>query len=358
MSAVSDQRSAFSQTSRAGGASRFSVGRNVRGIWARVVPPLALALLSGCQAPQPAWGERTAALNRVHYVHGRQDLPLVYRDLKPGMAAGSSAGELTLLLVHGLASSKASWMAIEPALANGNRLVLVDLPGHGDSAKPEHFDYSMAGQAAVLHEFILERDLRDLVLVGCSYGGGAVLETARLLCLDGDCGRLRGMVLLGAAGCDFPPPADHRLIANPLLRFWTIHLVSPRALAERLLRGVFADDARIPVELLHEYAHVFRDRDAVRAALRAGGEMFFELQARSGTERRYETVECPVLLIWGELDEVVPLDVMHCLADALTHSRTAILADCGHTPQEEQPVETAALISRFLRDLCDRAAGE
>ena len=60
-------------------------------------------LLGGCAAGPPAWGIRTAHLNRAYYLDGRDDRRIVYRDSQTPDA------RLTLLLVHGLGSSKGTW---------------------------------------------------------------------------------------------------------------------------------------------------------------------------------------------------------------------------------------------------------
>ena len=112
--------------------------------------------------------------------------------------------DLSLLLVHGLFDSKASWRHLCARLHPRFRVVVPDLVGFGDSGKPSLKDhpeeqrYSVSMFARHVRLFIEELGLRRLLLVGNSLGGAVVLEsicTADELRED-----LRGVVLIAAAG--------------------------------------------------------------------------------------------------------------------------------------------------------------
>ena len=92
-----------------------------------------------------------------------------------------------LLLIHGFGASTFTWRRVAPDLARDHRVIAVDLKGFGQSDKPFDSRYSVYDQAELLAQLIEEKDLRDLTLVGHSYGGGIAL----LLALEAD-GRLQG----------------------------------------------------------------------------------------------------------------------------------------------------------------------
>lgn len=310
---------------------------------AAVCCAIAIGLAAGCAAPPTSWTHATRAQNRTFLLDGRHDRPLVYRDLGPRDAP------LTLLCAHGLGSSKAAWRYLLPSLTTRYRVVIIDLPGHGQSARPREFDYSMAAQGSVLFRFALEHDLRNVVLVGSSYGGGAVLETARLFALADRPQRIRGLILLAAPAVDFPPPDSFRLAADPLLRCLLVNVMSARAVASIFVDGSFYRDDRADQALRADYIEVLRDASARDAAARAALAIFAELRGRAGREaEHFATITCPALLIWGEHDDVVPRDVMTRLAALLPDARCRIVPDCGHTPAEECPDGVLALIEPFL----------
>jgi pimeloyl-ACP methyl ester carboxylesterase len=309
-----------------------------------IVCATAAVLLAGCAAGEPAWGERTRNLNRIYHLDGRDDRRIVYRDTETPDAP------LTLLFVHGLASSKATWQYITPGFEHEYRVVLIDLLGHGDSSKPDDYEYSMSAQGDLLRKFILERGLRDVVVIGASYGGGSSLEAVLPLYWGGQGKRVRGIVLLAATGLDFAPPESYKLARCPPLRGLALVFGSPEGFARALLKEVFWRDDRIPEVLVREYARVYHESGAVRVAFQAGIEIFDELRARRRDPQRYAAIGCPVLLLRGDHDRVVPADVAERLAAVLPHAEVKVIADCGHAPQEEQPEETATAIRGFIAD--------
>src|SRR3954466_4059506 len=89
-------------------------------------------------------------------------------------------GERALVLVHGLLMNRRMFEGLAPALARrGNRVVCVDLLGHGRSDRPEDLRlYSMplfARQVAALLDHL---ELGSAVIGGTSLGANVSLEMA------------------------------------------------------------------------------------------------------------------------------------------------------------------------------------
>jgi pimeloyl-ACP methyl ester carboxylesterase len=57
----------------------------------------------------------------------------------------------------------------------------------------------------------------------------------------------------------------------------------------------------------------------------------------------------PVLLLWGEDDEVVPVSIAEALNDAIATSTLGLLPGCGHDLTEEAAVTIAPMILEYLR---------
>src|SRR5262249_15605929 len=81
-------------------------------------------------------------------------------------------------LIHGFRTSPYTWRHIAPVLALTHRVIAVDLKGFGQSDKPFDARYSVFDQAELLAQFIEDHDLRDLTIVGHSFGGGVALRLA------------------------------------------------------------------------------------------------------------------------------------------------------------------------------------
>jgi pimeloyl-ACP methyl ester carboxylesterase len=95
----------------------------------------------------------------------------------------------TIVFVHGLGASRNDWMPTARKLLARYRVVLVDLPGHGDSALPEPFSFAAVGEA--LDGVLARQNPDSTIVVGHQFGGRAALAA-----LAAHPGRARGLVLL------------------------------------------------------------------------------------------------------------------------------------------------------------------
>ena len=86
------------------------------------------------------------------------------------LEAGVGRGPVVVLL-HGLASSSATWAQVMPLLGRRAHVIAPDLLGHGDSAKPRSGDYSLGAHAARLRDLLAILDLDRATVVGHSFGG-------------------------------------------------------------------------------------------------------------------------------------------------------------------------------------------
>ena len=88
-----------------------------------------------------------------------------------------------ILAIHGLGASVYTWRNLKGRLPD-HKLILIDLKGHGESPKPHDTNYSIPDQAELVLKFIREQDLRNLTLMGNSYGGAVSLMVAIRLCKE------------------------------------------------------------------------------------------------------------------------------------------------------------------------------
>ena len=61
-----------------------------------------------------------------------------------------------------------------------------------------------------------------------------------------------------------------------------------------------------------------------------------------------ETIECPSLFIFGELDKMVPLDKAKKFAESIKNSDCHVISKCGHMIMFEKAFEMREKISEFL----------
>jgi pimeloyl-ACP methyl ester carboxylesterase len=242
-----------------------------------------------------------------------------------------------LLLLHGLAGAAANWLALAPLLLSGRRVIVPDLPGHGDSsplpAAPSLNAY--ADRLALLLE-------RPATVVGHSLGGAIALRLA--IRRPELVGRL---VLAGAAGISSGTrQARYALSMTGLIKPGKRiapyrRRVARSSMLKTLVFGRWgaADPPALPVDVAEAFlAAPARHTDTVSAA---------KALVRDDTRFDLERVHCPVLLLWGARDNQLPIDDAFDYARRLGAPLRAI-ADCGHLLIGERPEACANAIQEFL----------
>jgi pimeloyl-ACP methyl ester carboxylesterase len=276
--------------------------------------------------------------DEVQYVdlHGHR---MAYRD------AGS--GEV-LLLIHGMAGSSESWRSVLPQLARHHRVLAPDLLGHGRSDKPRT-DYSLGAFAAGFRDFLDALGVSGATVVGHSLGGGVAMQfiyqhpeyCQRLILISsGGLGPDVGWILrlLSAPGAELVLP----LIApQPVLRCGD-------ALGSWLERaGVHSPRGAAMWEAYSSFA----DRPTRKAFLRTLRSVVdYRGQMVSALNRLHVRSEVPTLLIWGEQDQIIPVEHGYEAQAVRLGSRLVVLPGVGHFPQVESPTKVVDAIEGFLNE--------
>ena len=130
-----------------------------------LVAAVALLLTAGCTSPTPsAQPARTLADAQSHFAKfGTNHIHYV--------VAGSGAH--TIVLVHCWAGNLGFWREQVPALAGRARLILIDLPGHGQSDQP-HTAYTMDFFAQAVLAVLRDAHVDKATLVGHSMGAPVI----------------------------------------------------------------------------------------------------------------------------------------------------------------------------------------
>ena len=107
--------------------------------------------------------------------------------------AGPKTTELgrgpTIVFVHGLGASRSDWMPTARKLIGRHRVVMVDLPGHGETPLPDPFSFAAVGQS--LDQVLAKQNSDSMIIVAHQMGGRAVLAA-----LAAHPGRAKGVILM------------------------------------------------------------------------------------------------------------------------------------------------------------------
>lgn len=250
-----------------------------------------------------------------------------------------------VLLIHGFGTSTYTWKRIAPQLAETHRVIAVDLKGFGQSDKPMDERYSVSDQAELLAQLIKDQDLRNLTLVGHSFGGGVALLLA-LQAKDDLKGRIARLVLLDSIAYPQTIPVFFKMLDMPLMSQIGVRMVPPSVQTRVALQIAYFDDSKIGDEEVETYAAPLRTAAGKHAIIHSARQIMPEgIEALAA---RYRGIDLPTLILWCDHDRIVPLEVGLKLRRTLPNSAIRIVQDCGHMPQEEQPEQTLALIQEFL----------
>ncbi|HYR21795.1 MAG TPA: alpha/beta hydrolase [Chthoniobacterales bacterium] len=79
-------------------------------------------------------------------------------------------GETALFFVHGWACDETVWADQAPALAEKIRVITIDLPGHGQSDKPNTIEYDKNLYTRAIDAVMTDAQVKSIILVGHSNG--------------------------------------------------------------------------------------------------------------------------------------------------------------------------------------------
>src|ERR1700730_10641259 len=150
-----------------------------------------------------------------------------------------------MVMIHGLGGTRWNYTyALVGKLSGEFRVIAVDRPGSGYSARPDDAPAKLTAQAATLAKFIRALGLKQPLLVGHSLGGALSLAIA----LDHpDCaGALALIAPLTQVQDDVPEPFHGLVVNSPVMRkiiAWTLAIPMSIRNAPKLLKIVFGPDA-------------------------------------------------------------------------------------------------------------------
>ena len=253
-----------------------------------------------------------------------------------------------VVLLHGLGATNASLLPLALGLAETHRVVVPDLPGHGDTAAP-NWKYRAADYARWCTAFLRAVGIEHAPIVGNSLGGRVALELA-----------LR-----------HPHQAERLVLLCPSPAFQRMRQFVPfvRVLSPNLSRGVpipmshratvsamklmFAEPSRVPDSWYDagadEAKRTLRDAGHRYAFFATMRQIYLEEPHGSrGFWDRLPALKTPALFVWGDKDRLVPAAFARHVVTALPHAESIVMTDCGHVPQFEHPVETLRLTREFI----------
>lgn len=278
---------------------------------------------------------------------------LAYSDLGGGPAAVTPAGgrgrtarsapasSRPLILLHGLLLSQEMHRPLaEDLAARGNRVITLDLLGHGRSDRPrDMWRYSMANYGLQVLALMDHLGIEQAAVMGTSLGANVALEVAARAPE-----RLRGMVIE-------MPVLDNGLLGSALA--FTPLLVA-LTFGEQAMKLLALGARSLPRRVLPHYGNVMLD--LVRQEPGPGGALLqgllFGRIAPPRSERR--TFKTKTLVIGHQRDPIHPFSDAGMLAEEMPNAR--LLEASSVMELRLQPQRLTDEIASFLDEIWRKPA--
>lgn len=298
------------------------------------------------------------------------------RDSTPG-----AVHDRTLVLIHGIFSDHECWRFVAGDLGKDFRLLLVDLPGCGESEAPDPDRcapgdvYEPTAMARRTLQALRQRltsagapgQDRHITIVAHSLGA---MVTLRMFCDEsvrsefGDVlARVDGLVLIAPLDAAMEK-ADPLFVQAANLSELDVALGSPSGVVREYVAKSVVSSVERGSPALREEADkrlaILRDssrRRAFQAMVRsaipvldpASQEFHPDWDRIDALVARYAGLNVRCLILWGAHDETLPLSMGYKLWAQIPTSDLRVFPACKHSPQIEQPAACAAIIREFLR---------
>lgn len=264
--------------------------------------------------------------------------PIRYRDVLT-RSARVRVGELgkgrPIVLIHDLFGSHEDFEPVLDALAAKMHVILLDLPGFGESEKPRKYAYGFEGFAETVLDALAALSLSRVALLGHGFGGGIVLTLA-----SRHPSVAERLVLVDPAVYELRPTLLFRLARTPgvgrvLLKQW----IGARGFG-RLMPHSEARVARSKTE--YERFNSPDGREAAVLALSACTDL---RPVRAVVPR----IATPTLVLWGDSDPLLSPHEGRRLARELSRG-TLVVLGAGHWPHRDLPAPFVEHVLEFVRD--------
>lgn len=235
-------------------------------------------------------------------------------------------GDPLVVLHH--STGNVGWAPLHEQLAASGRVIAVDMPGYGQSERPE-WAREPRDLAIMLLQALDRMQLQSAALVGLGFGGFVAAEMATM-----NRSRLASLVLVGAPGIQ---PREGEIVDQMLIDYDEYTKAGFRN--DEAFAKIFGEEVAPEVKGLWDFSREMTARVTWKPY------MFNRrmVPLLSG-------IDVPTLIIWGEKDAIVPVDVAHQYRDAIPGAKLEVVSGAGHLVELEEHDRVASLIATHVKN--------
>ncbi|OTG65529.1 alpha/beta fold hydrolase [Acinetobacter silvestris] len=254
---------------------------------------------------------------------------------------GGSKTKPTILLIHGLASSRDTWNEVAHQLTPYYHVIIPDLPSSGSTVVPTNFDLSVPNVTEQLRRFVEAAHIQDkLNIAGHSLGGSIAMFYAAQYPFD-----TQSLFLISSGGLFQNNNTNY--LKNPI--YLKQLLVSQPGDLDFVLKKVMYSPPFTSSVIKREQEKILISHASETVKIINQINELNKLYTPSSFAKMVKEIEAPTLILWEKQDQIVNIEVVQDLKGLLKRPETPIiLNNVGHMPILEAPERVSMSYLSFL----------
>lgn len=258
---------------------------------------------------------------------------------------GLANDSIPLVLLHGTGASLHTWDGWVNALKTERKIIRLDLPAYGLTGPNPTSDYSQEFYATFVNDLLTKLGVKQCIIAGNSLGGSIAWNFAVKYPE-----KVSKMILVDAGGYAMKSksvPIAFQVAGWPVVKN-LFKYVTPRSIVQKSVENVYADKSKVSEDLIDRYFELSL-REGNRQAFIDRMSEFRNKGIINDKTAKIKDLTMPTLIIWGDKDLLIPLEVGEKFHAALPNDTLVVFKNLGHTPMEEDAEKTVAVVKDFLK---------
>lgn len=245
-----------------------------------------------------------------------------------------------ILLIHGGGAWLFTFSDLMKGLSRHYMVRAIDLPGHGFTRpKTDNPCYSLETVLSVISQCIDAWGIEHLVLCGHSWGGGFAAAFAALNPKLTD-----GLVLISPSGLHARDTFLWELMKLPVIGRIIPYFIN-KFIVKSGLKKAYSDPSLVTERKVSAYSLGYICNENKNALAEYSRNIDWKR-----ISSLFCQITCPVLILWGEKDQYVPVQTSKKFIESINNCRLKIFKNGGHNLHEEKTAEVTDLIHKFMMD--------